>query len=117
MIIGNRYFLDNPEYGWYEVSGKYYKEHTERFEKFHKRFINPDSKLKAGIILVSVRPPGDEDDDQDFKQIWKDAVDEPTPRTKSGLYTYFTPAIQPLIDKYGNSNTSNDGSNNDTRKD
>lgn len=101
MIIGNRYFLDNPEFGWYEVSGKYYKDYQERFEEFHKRFIKPDGKLKSGTILVSHRPPGDEDDDHDSMRLWKDSAIDVNSRTKSGLYTYFTPAIQPLIDKYG----------------
>ncbi len=98
MIIGDKYYIEDPE------SGQLHRCSKEYYDDYHKRRdalmamvssrINPESKLQAGIVLVSTRPFGDYD--EDFTNIWRDAEEEAKP---GQLYRYFTPHQQP--DKYG----------------
>ncbi len=37
----------------------------------------------------------------DFQEMFGNAINPMEQRTKTGLYTYFQPVHQPLIDKYG----------------
>lgn len=101
MIIGNRYFLDNPESGLYEVSKEYYEDYHKLMElvmdKYVRPHISPAAKLHGAFQIHSNRPLWDDGDD-DFRQLWMDnSVKSDNPN-----YRYFQPAYtDSKLDKYG----------------
>lgn len=52
MIIGNRYFIDDLETGFYEVTKEYYEEYNKRIIEFMEAFRPKlDSSYKGKIII------------------------------------------------------------------
>lgn len=113
MIIGNRYYWDDIESGWYEVTETVHDRLMAIREQINQRMLDymiaNGTPMPKPILISTMADDGDEG--MSCRDLWMNSE----PGTK--LESYFTPAIQPLIDEYGNSDTSNDGSNNDTRKD
>lgn len=102
MIIGNRYFLDNPGYGLYEVSKEHYEDYHNRMEYFMEKYvrpnINPAAKLHGTFQIHSNRPLGDDDSGDDFRQLWMDHAK----KADNPNYKYFQPVWEdPKFDKYG----------------
>ncbi len=73
MIINGRYFLDDPESGYYEVSKEYYEQYHERWNNFVAKFITPNieasKSIKGKIFITSTM--ADESDGNEFKKLWE----------------------------------------------
>lgn len=101
MIIGDRYFIDNPEAGYYECSKEYYESFHKRREALmamvSSRILSTNDNIKGGFIFSSVRPLGD-DNHEDFRKLWMEYAD----KTDDSRYKYFQPAYpDSKFDKYG----------------
>jgi len=73
MILHNRYFLDDPETGLYEVDKESYEAHHKAKQEFFDKFIKPNidaSKTIRGTISITSAPIED-GDNFDFKKLWK----------------------------------------------
>ncbi|MES2382358.1 MAG: hypothetical protein V4538_15030 [Bacteroidota bacterium] len=73
MIINGRYFLDNPESGYYEVSKDHYEQYQENYKRFMDAFITPNidqsKSIKGKIIITSTT--ADDNNGDEFKKLWQ----------------------------------------------
>lgn len=102
MVIGNRYFIEDPEScHLHECSKEYYEDYHKRRDALLAIIgsrINPESKLHAGIVMVSTRPSVEDDNNEDFRKLWMESAEN----ENNPQYKYFKPIYEsPNIDKYG----------------
>jgi hypothetical protein len=73
MEINGRYFIDDPECGYYEVSKEDYEQYHENYRQFLAAFILPNidqsKTIKGKVIVTSTLP--DDNNDFEFKKLWK----------------------------------------------
>lgn len=101
MIIGNRYYWEDYECGgWNEIDKKTHDILQAARDDFNRRLqvlmAAHGTPMPPPMVINTMAPLPE--DYTEFKDIWMESADG----TKSKLTSYFTPAIQPLIDKYGN---------------
>lgn len=93
MIIGNRYFWDDPEYGLYEVDETTHNRIQKMRDKINSDmhdFMVANGTPKPPIVIMgTMSDPADSGSDNDFRQLWNDSVKE-----KSGLIKYFQPSYK-----------------------
>lgn len=71
MIIGDRYFIDNPESGYYEVDKEYHEAYHKRYQEFLNAFIHPNVdmlKRRVGKVIIT-STVADEGGENDFKKL------------------------------------------------
>lgn len=94
MIIGNRYFIDNPESGLYEVTKQEYERYNKMMlEVWEKAKIKLDSNLVKGKIVIF--GTAGELDNNNYLELFYNTNTNPYTETPRGqLQNYFTPNIK-----------------------
>lgn len=73
MILNGRYFIDDPESGYYETTKEDYETYHANIKAFTDRYILPrvnKDKVRTGIIIIA-SSMGDENASNDFKKLWE----------------------------------------------
>lgn len=71
MILNGRYFIDDPEFGYYEVDKEEYERYKKRMDEIMNMFMvtTDQSKVRKGSIVVT-STLGDENPDNELKSLW-----------------------------------------------
>lgn len=69
MILNGRYFIDNPEAGYYEVSIEYYEAYHKRRKEFMDMFL-PKTNNTTGKIIITSTVADDNGSSEFYKNLW-----------------------------------------------
>lgn len=94
MIINNRYFIDDPEYGFYETD----KDSYEKYIQFQKRIkeirlkenINYPKPIGTVILYGTVEEIGN-NEWKKFNELFDELFDEPLKCSAPFVKTYYIP--------------------------
>lgn len=72
MKTNGRYFIDNPESGYFEVSKEYYEKYEADIRAFFDRFLKPNIEaIKGKIIITSYTPDEGDNGFSEFRKLWE----------------------------------------------
>src|SRR6478735_12022992 len=100
MIIGNRYYWDDPEYGWYEVDQTVHERlqqiRDQINQQMHDYLVATGTPMSPPVITCTMADFPE--DHVDFKDLWIRSEDG----AKEPLVKYFQPVYEESkFDKYG----------------